>query len=912
MLEGTAPCRREHDAPRRLGHNAVSSRERIRYTRGVPPETSPSTLDETFLALRDLAHRRFGKIPPELIAAQIIAATRDADWPVRGAAVEALVRRYRLGQRDGLMVAKRPTSPFGEYRTARRTEEGSKRPSRQGRPYSTVLTRVVPLEASCDCADFISSSLGVCKHVLVILDELFAKRKLENLASLASAVSLAGNALTWAPDLALRGPLDRLTGLQLRAGERAVLRGWIERRSRTDHDAADVWRRVHDVEPTKDDRGLLVLDMRALANPDRRSTVLRDLASRKDLAMSPAARAVLADELARAERKLSARPIAKKAARHLRTLSRKLYPYQLEGVTRFLETARLLLADDMGLGKTTQAIAACHALHREGAVRRGILIVPASLKSQWLREWQETTDVAASVVDGTPKERARQYRSLESGFLILGYEQLLRDFAHVQAIAPDIVVLDEAQRIKNWATKSALYVKALTPRYRLVLTGTPMENRLEELASVLDWIDDLALAPKWRLDAWHTTSAGDGGRGTTGARNLDTLRTRLAPCMLRRVRKEVLSQLPSRTDTCVPVTMTEQQREEHDALTPSISQLAARARSRPLTQPEFLRLMQLLTTQRMISNGLGQLRFDELWPTYQHARPDDALLDGLFSPKLVELRRLIDDLVLEQQRKVVVFSQWRRMLRLAEWSVRDRLENEGLRAVFFTGAESQRARTQSVIDFHDDDAVRVMFLSDAGGVGLNLQRAASACINLELPWNPAVLEQRIGRIYRLGQKRPIDVYNLASDYGIEARIADLVANKRALFTGLFDGSSDAVQFSRASSFMADVQKIVAGVPGAAARSPEAVPATEGAADGGDSDTNEDAAATDALSASPTPAPFIASAQTAQLFAGVAVRRTSAGGVVLEAAPEAASSLLAMFEGMAQLLRSASAPPQTRP
>ena len=89
-----------------------------------------------------------------------------------------------------------------------------------------------------------------------------------------------------------------------------------------------------------------------------------------------------------------------------------------------------------------------------------------------------------------------------------------------------------------------------------------------------------------------------------------------------------------------------------------------------------------------------------------------------------------------------------------------------------------------------------MFLSDAGGVGLNLQRAASCCINLELPWNPAVLEQRIGRIYRLGQKLPIDVYNLVTEDGIEARIAELVGNKQALFTGLFDGTSDAVRFER--------------------------------------------------------------------------------------------------------------------
>src|SRR5690606_15704778 len=100
---------------------------------------------------------------------------------------------------------------------------------------------------------------------------------------------------------------------------------------------------------------------------------------------------------------------------------------------------------------------------------------------------------------------------------------------------------------------------------------------------------------------------------------------------------------------------------------------------------------------------------------------------------------LLRQLVVDQGRKVVVFSQWRRMLRLAEWAVRDVLAEAGLGSVFFTGEESQRLRAQNIAAFHEEPAVRVMFLSDAGGVGLNLQRAANACVNLELPWNPAVL-----------------------------------------------------------------------------------------------------------------------------------------------------------------------------
>ncbi len=111
---------------------------------------------------------------------------------------------------------------------------------------------------------------------------------------------------------------------------------------------------------------------------------------------------------------------------------------------------------------------------------------------------------------------------------------------------------------------------------------------------------------------------------------------------------------------------------------------------------------------------------------------------------------MIRQLVLEQGRKVVVFSQWRRMLSLAHWAVGDLLAENGLRAGFFTGAEGQKRRTQNIVEFHDDPRLRLLFASDAGGVGLNLQHASNCVINLELPWNPAVLEQRIGRIYRLG------------------------------------------------------------------------------------------------------------------------------------------------------------------
>src|SRR5262249_49862859 len=286
------------------------------------------------------------------------------------------------------------------------------------------------------------------------------------------------------------------------------------------------------------------------------------------------------------------------------------------------------------------------------------------------------------VVEGRPAERQAVYGAGAEGLFIINYEQLIRDLEVILRWRPDLVVLDEAQRIKNWATKTALSVKGLTPAYRLVLTGTPMENRIDELASVVEWGDDMALEPKGRLGARHAIRE-DGRTEIVGVRHLGTIRERLRHCLTRRVRQDVLDQLPPRTDTRVPIILTEAQRIRHDDLDQPIIALMRKAELRPLTQEEVLKLMALLTLQRIICNGLAQLQFEDPWPTVRGRKPDEGVLQGLATPKLIELRQLVQQIVLGQGRKVVVFSQWRRMLNLAHWAVRDLLDEQGLRAGFF-------------------------------------------------------------------------------------------------------------------------------------------------------------------------------------------------------------------------------------
>jgi superfamily II DNA or RNA helicase len=761
-----------------------------------------------------LAHasRRGAGPHAEVLAARAIQVTRGADFRVSHDALDALLRRLDSSRDDGLVV--RP-GPAGEgYRVGRR---GKRAPA-----YDVWIDDAGA--ASCSCPDFAKAALGLCKHAL---------------AAIAGRRRRCGpRALRWDPVRPLTGPGDWLA------------RVWRDPGVALPRRLAALFQHAPAAQP---------IDPAVLADPSRRRATVELIAAacRRDPRLAePALLPLLERERAELARR---QPIGgRELDRLLRGLKQKLFPYQRQGVERFLGAGRLLLADDMGLGKTAQAIASCHALFAAGKVRRAVVVVPASLKAQWAREWRTFTDLELVTVEGAPDERAGLYRR-RGGVLLVNYEQLLRDLPAVQGYAPELVVLDEAQRIKNWETKTAGVVKRLEPAWRLVLTGTPMENRIEELASIMEWVDEPALEPRWRLASWHSVRV-DGSREVIGARNLDTLRARLAPSMLRRVRGEVLAQLPPRRDQRISVALSDAQQSAHAELDQPIAALVARTAHRPLTQAEFLRLMQLLTQQRMICNGLALRDFVDVWPTLERSRrKSEALLGALDSPKLLELRDRITDLVVTQQRKVVVFSQWRRMLRLAAWVTADVLARADVRVTFFTGEESQRRRTENLVAFHDDPNTRVLFATDAGGVGLNLQRAASCCINLELPWNPAVLEQRIGRIFRMGQTQPVDIYNLVAASGIEDRIADLVGDKRALFVGLFDGTSDEVPFDSSGSFMTRVRDIVRPERPPAEAAPDDTPddAPDDAPEAGPDDAPDDAPEAgpdDAPEAGPNDAP----------------------------------------------------------
>jgi superfamily II DNA or RNA helicase len=443
-----------------------------------------------------------------------------------------------------------------------------------------------------------------------------------------------------------------------------------------------------------------------------------------------------------------------------------LLPYQRLGALHLAFGERALLADDMGLGKTIQAIAACELLARRKGVERVLIVCPASLKTEWEEQIARFVDRGIGLVFGPRAERLAAYRT-PAFFTIVNYEQVLSDADDINAILkPDIVVLDEAQRIKNWQTKTARKVKSLRAPHAFVLTGTPIENRIDELYSIVQYLDPELLGPLFRFNR-DFYQLDERGR-PTDYKNLGQLRERVRPLMLRRRKQDVETELPGRTVKTYFVAMAEEQQLRYDEYRSQASRLLAIAQRRPLTPKEFERLQQLLACMRMICDT-------------------PAILDPTcrISPKLEELEGILTDLLEEPDRKVIVFSEWERMLTM----VRELAAEMGVEAAWHSGSVPQNRRRAEINRFKNDPACRLFLSTDSGSVGLNLQ-VASAVINIDLPWNPAKLEQRIARAWRKNQTRSVSVVNLVAEGTIEHQILHLIGQKQALADGVIDGEGD--------------------------------------------------------------------------------------------------------------------------
>ncbi|MBC8496469.1 MAG: DEAD/DEAH box helicase, partial [Chloroflexi bacterium] len=329
---------------------------------------------------------------------------------------------------------------------------------------------------------------------------------------------------------------------------------------------------------------------------------------------------------------------------------------------------------------------------------------------------------------------------------------------------------------------TAQMVKSLRSRYAFVLTGTPLENRIDELYSIFQFLDSRILGPLWHFNDrfYQLEKKPRGGYKVLGYQNLDELRRLIAPYTFRRTRDEVLTDLPDRTDNNFFVEMTNPQWKAYNEFKETLARLLAKARRIPLTPKEREIVLMCLVKMRIICNALAL--HDKELPPKEHEKT---------GPKLGELGQILSDEIASNGHKAIVFSQWTGMLELTEPII----QRVGLGYVKLTGDVPSSKRGDLIERFFDDPDCRVFLSTDAGGVGLNLQ-AASLVINLDLPWNPAVLEQRIARAHRHGQPHSVQVINLISKDTIEERMLDTLAAKRDVFAGVFgaDESLTAIKF----------------------------------------------------------------------------------------------------------------------
>ena len=467
-------------------------------------------------------------------------------------------------------------------------------------------------------------------------------------------------------------------------------------------------------------------------------------------------------------------------------LRTKLYPYQREGAFFAVKAGRCLIGDDMGLGKTIQALAAAEVMARLFHIQKALIVSPTSLKYQWKSEIEKFCGRTVDVIEGFNYQRKQIYRN-ESFYKLVNYELVFRDIDFISEWAPDLIILDEAQRIKNWKTRTAKYIKQMESTFAMVLTGTPIENRIEELHSIMEFIDRRRLGPLYRFV--HTHRITDDGGKVIGYRNLQSVRDSLKDVMIRRKKAEILVQLPERIDKNFFVPMTKEQWVIHDENYDIVVKLVAKWRKyKFLSEADHRRLLIALNFMRMASDN-----------TYL---VDKKTIHG---PKIEEMEELLKEVVIEGGEKAVIFSQWLRMTELVEHI----LQRNRIGYVHLNGSVPSKQRKGLMSQFREDPECKVFLSTDAGGVGLNLQ-SGSVVINMDIPWNPAVLEQRIGRSHRLGQHKTVRVMNFISSASIEERILGLLKFKRSLFAGALDQDGEDVVMlgeSQMKRFMQSVEAV---------------------------------------------------------------------------------------------------------
>ena len=450
------------------------------------------------------------------------------------------------------------------------------------------------------------------------------------------------------------------------------------------------------------------------------------------------------------------------------TLRAELRPYQEEGFSWLARLSRwgagACLADDMGLGKTVQTLALLLDRARDGAA---LVVAPTSVVANWLdeaRRFAPTLNVRAYT--GPAASRAGKLEGLGAfDMVVTTYGLLHNDVDALSAVEWSTVVLDEAQAIKNPATKRARAARRLPARFRIVTTGTPVQNNVVDLYSLFAFLNPGMLGSMRHFRKSFALPIERDRHPAARSR----LRRLISPFVLRRIKSDVLDDLPPRTEVTLHVEMSPEEAELYEALRlRAVDDLEALAGAEADAAGAETKRLEVLA-------HLTRLRLACCNPRLVHPEGPPSSKLGTFAETLDELRR--------GGHRVLVFSQFVRHLKLIE----EHMTGAGIPYQYLDGSTPAKARTERIAAFQAGEGDAFLISLRAGGVGLNLT-AADYVIHMDPWWNPAAEDQAADRAHRIGQTRPVTIYRLVTKGTIEEQIIELHRSKRELADRLLEGA----------------------------------------------------------------------------------------------------------------------------
>lgn len=460
----------------------------------------------------------------------------------------------------------------------------------------------------------------------------------------------------------------------------------------------------------------------------------------------------------------------------------KLVPYEFQiiGANFLSKVQRCLLGDEMGLGKTIQAIAASYVLNRKGEASKALILCPASLKYQWGNEIEKFTDLTYTIIDGNKAERTKQYQA-DTFFIIANYELLLRDLDDMSMIFPDIIIEDECHRTSNHAAKTTQNLLKLDAPYKWGLTGTPLQNKPEEIFNIFSFLQPDILGNFWVFRKRYIKIGDAYGRKNVplGPQNLSELHGRVSPYMLRRLKKDVAKDLPDIIHTTRIIEMSKDQKQLHEIVyndfqehMKAVESLVERDEFGDVTKKpaEADKALGYFILMQEIADSLELLSMSDSKLAASYS------VSSKSSPKLDELFEICKERVTSNPKsKTVIFTQFERMQRLVE----DKIKKLG-KSVKLNGKMKAQAKQDSIDSFTNDPDINFFLATDSGNFGINLANA-DCLINVESPWNPSVADQRAARIHRLTSTfDKVEIITLVCKDSIDEIIQKVIYKKKAV------------------------------------------------------------------------------------------------------------------------------------